>query len=56
MLGSAVLFALGHLPGYGTAALPVDLGPGCYCPAYPRLRPREVPAATHAVASVLAVI
>jgi membrane protease YdiL (CAAX protease family) len=56
VLGTAVLFALIHLPAYGLAAMPVDLGAalllswqryasGCW----------TVPAVTHAVANLLAV-
>jgi membrane protease YdiL (CAAX protease family) len=57
VLGSAVLFALVHLPAYGTAALPVDLGAGLLLSWQRHACGRwEVPAATHAVANLLAVI
>jgi membrane protease YdiL (CAAX protease family) len=57
VLGSAVLFALVHLPAYGTAALPVDLGAGLLL-SWQRFASGRwtVPAATHAVANLLAVI
>jgi len=56
VLGSATLFALVHLPAYGTAALPVDLGAGLLL-SWQRFASGRwtVPAATHAVANLLAV-
>jgi membrane protease YdiL (CAAX protease family) len=56
VLGSAVLFALVHLPAYGTAALPVDLGAGLLL-SWQRFASGRwtVPALTHAVANLLAV-
>ena len=55
--GSALLFALVHVPAYGPAAFPVDLGAGLLfgwqrwaCGTW------TVPAATHAAANLLAVI
>jgi len=56
VLGSAVLFALVHLPAYGTAALPVDLGAGLLL-SWQRFASGRwtVPAVTHAVANLLAV-
>jgi len=55
--GSAVLFALVHVPLYGAAAVPVDLGAGLLL-AWQRWASGRwtVPAATHAVANLLAVI
>jgi membrane protease YdiL (CAAX protease family) len=56
VLGSAVLFALVHLPAYGTAALPVDLGAGLLLSWQRSASGRwAVPAVTHAVANLLAV-
>jgi membrane protease YdiL (CAAX protease family) len=56
VLGSAVLFALVHLPAYGTAALPVDLGAGLLLSWQRSASGRwTVPAVTHAVANLLAV-
>jgi membrane protease YdiL (CAAX protease family) len=56
VLGSAVLFALVHLPAYGTAALPVDLGAGLLLSWQRSASGRwTVPAITHAVANLLAV-
>jgi uncharacterized protein len=56
VLGSAVLFALVHLPAYGTAALPVDLGAGLLLSWQRSASGRwTVPALTHAVANLLAV-
>jgi membrane protease YdiL (CAAX protease family) len=54
---SAVAFALMHLPSYGPAALPVDLGAGLLL-GWQRWASGHwtVPAATHAVANLLAVI
>jgi membrane protease YdiL (CAAX protease family) len=53
---TAVAFALIHLPLYGTAALPVDLGAGLLL-SWQRWASGTwaVPAATHAFANVLAV-
>ncbi len=53
----AVAFALMHLPSYGPAALPVDLGAGLLL-GWQRWASGHwtVPAATHAVANLLAVI
>jgi membrane protease YdiL (CAAX protease family) len=57
IVGSAVAFALLHVPLYGVAVLPVDLGAGLLlswqrwaCGTW------TVPAATHAAANLLAVI
>jgi membrane protease YdiL (CAAX protease family) len=56
VLGSAVLFALVHLPAYGTAALPVDLGAGLLLSWQRSASGRwTVPAVTHAVANLLVV-
>jgi membrane protease YdiL (CAAX protease family) len=56
VLGSAALFALVHLPAYGTAALPVDLGAGLLLSWQRSASGRwTVPAVTHAVANLLAV-
>jgi membrane protease YdiL (CAAX protease family) len=56
VVGSAVLFALIHLPAYGVAALPVDLGAGLLL-SWQRWASGTwtVPAATHALANLLAV-
>jgi membrane protease YdiL (CAAX protease family) len=56
VLGSAVAFALVHLPAYGTAALPVDLGAGLLL-SWQRFASGRwtVPAVTHAAANLLAV-
>jgi membrane protease YdiL (CAAX protease family) len=56
VLGSAMLFALVHLPAYGTAAIPVDLGAGLLL-SWQRFASGRwtVPAVTHAVANLLAV-
>jgi membrane protease YdiL (CAAX protease family) len=56
VLGSAALFALVHLPAYGTAALPVDLGAGLLL-SWQRFASGRwtVPAVTHAAANLLAV-
>jgi membrane protease YdiL (CAAX protease family) len=56
VLGSATLFALVHLPAYGTAALPIDLGAGLLL-SWQRFASGRwtVPAVTHAVANLLAV-
>ncbi len=55
--GSAVAFALVHIPSYGPAALPVDLGAGLLL-GWQRWASGgwAVPAATHAAANLLAVI
>ena len=54
---SAVAFALIHLPSYGPAALPVDLGAGLLLGWQRWASGRwTVPAATHAAANLLAVI
>jgi membrane protease YdiL (CAAX protease family) len=55
--GSALLFAAVHLPLYGVAALPVDLGAGLLF-SWQRWASGTwtVPAGTHAVANVLAVV
>jgi membrane protease YdiL (CAAX protease family) len=55
--GSALLFALVHLPAYGAAAFPVDLGAGLLL-SWQRWASGTwtVPAATHAVANLLAVL
>lgn len=54
---SALAFALVHLPPYGTAAFPVDLGAGLLL-SWQRWASGTwlVPAATHAAANLLAVI
>jgi uncharacterized protein len=55
--GSALLFALVHIPSYGPAALPVDLGAGLLFGWQRWASGRwTVPAATHAAANLLAVI
>jgi membrane protease YdiL (CAAX protease family) len=55
--GSALLFALVHIPSYGPAALPVDLGAGLLFGWQRWVSGRwTVPAATHAAANLLAVI
>ena len=55
--GAATLFALVHIPAYGLAALPVDLGAGLLF-GWQRWAAGTwtVPAATHAAANLLAVI
>ncbi len=57
VLGSALLFALVHVPLYGIAAFPVDLGAGLLL-SWQRWASGTwtVPAATHTVANVLAVL
>jgi membrane protease YdiL (CAAX protease family) len=57
IVGSAVLFALVHLPAYGTTAMPVDLGAGLLL-SWQRWASGTwtVPAATHAVANLVAVV
>ncbi len=54
---SAVSFALLHLPQYGVASFPVDLGAGLLL-SWQRAASRTwtVPAATHAFANLLAVL
>jgi membrane protease YdiL (CAAX protease family) len=55
--GSAVAFALIHIPGYGLPALPVDLGAGLLFGWQRWASGRwTVPAATHAAANLLAVM
>ncbi|MDP9342743.1 MAG: CPBP family intramembrane metalloprotease [Actinomycetota bacterium] len=55
--GSAVAFALIHVPTYGVAALPVDLGAGLVLSWQRWAGGRwEVPAATHALANLLVVV
>jgi membrane protease YdiL (CAAX protease family) len=55
--GAAVAFAVAHLPAYGVAALPVDLGAGLLF-GWQRWAAGTwtVPAATHVAANLLAVI
>jgi uncharacterized protein len=54
---SAAMFALVHVPSYGPAALPVDLGAGLLFGWQRWASGRwTVPAATHAAANLLAVI
>jgi membrane protease YdiL (CAAX protease family) len=57
IVGSASLFALVHLPAYGVAALPVDLGAGLLL-SWQRWASGSwtVPAATHAAANLVAVL
>jgi membrane protease YdiL (CAAX protease family) len=57
VVGSAALFALAHLPAYGVTALPVDLGAGLML-SWLRWASGTwtVPAATHAVANLAAVL
>jgi membrane protease YdiL (CAAX protease family) len=57
IVGSASLFALVHLPAYGVAALPVDLGAGLLM-SWQRWASGSwtVPAATHAAANLVAVL
>ena len=56
VVGSAVVFALVHLPGYGIAAMPVDLGAALLLSWQRYACGRwTVPAVTHAVANLLAV-
>jgi membrane protease YdiL (CAAX protease family) len=55
--GSALAFALIHVPLYGTAAFPVDLGAGLLLSWQRAATGRwSVPAATHALANLLVVI
>lgn len=55
VVASAALFALVHLPAYGTTALPVDLGAGLLL-SWQRWASGTwaVPAATHAAANLVA--
>ena len=57
VVGSALLFAAVHLPLYGAAALPVDLGAGLLF-SWQRWASGTwvVPAGSHAAANVLAVV
>jgi membrane protease YdiL (CAAX protease family) len=56
VVGSASVFALVHLPAYGVAALPVDLGAALLLSWQRYASGRwTVPAVTHAVANLLAV-
>jgi membrane protease YdiL (CAAX protease family) len=57
IIGSAVLFALVHLPLYGPSAMPVDLGAGLLF-GWQRWASGNwtAPAATHAAANILAMI
>jgi membrane protease YdiL (CAAX protease family) len=57
VVGSAVLFAAVHLPAYGVAAFPVDLGAGLLL-SWQRWASGTwtVPAATHAFANAVAVL
>jgi membrane protease YdiL (CAAX protease family) len=56
VVGSAVVFALVHLPAYGVAAMPVDLGAALLFSWQRYASGRwTVPAVTHAVANLLAV-
>jgi membrane protease YdiL (CAAX protease family) len=57
IVGSAAAFALLHVPFYGLSALPVDLGAGLLF-AWQRSESGtwSVPAATHTLANVLAVL
>jgi membrane protease YdiL (CAAX protease family) len=56
VVGSAVVFALIHLPSYGLAAMPVDLGAALLLSWQRYASGRwTVPAVTHAVANLLAV-
>lgn len=57
VIGSAVLFALVHVPLYGVAVLPVDLGAGLVF-GWQRWATGSwtVPAATHAAANLVAVL
>jgi membrane protease YdiL (CAAX protease family) len=57
VVGSAAAFALVHVPGYGIAALPLDLGAGVLLSWQRWATGRwEVPAATHLLANLLAAI
>jgi membrane protease YdiL (CAAX protease family) len=56
VVGTAVVFALVHLPAYGLAAMPVDLGAALLLSWQRYASGRwTVPAVTHAVANLLAV-
>jgi len=56
IVGSAVAFALVHVPAYGTSALPVDLGAGVLL-SWQRWASGTwtVPAATHSAANLMVV-
>jgi membrane protease YdiL (CAAX protease family) len=57
IVGAAVLFALVHVPAYGVAAFPVDLGAGLLFGWQRRAAGTwTVPAATHAAANLLVMI
>jgi membrane protease YdiL (CAAX protease family) len=56
VIGSAVVFAVVHLPAYGVAAMPVDLGAALLLSWQRYASGRwTVPAVTHVVANLLAV-
>ena len=56
VIGSAVVFAVAHLPAYGVAAMPVDLGAALLLSWQRYASGRwTVPAVTHVVANLLAV-
>jgi membrane protease YdiL (CAAX protease family) len=56
VIGSAVVFAVAHLPAYGLVAMPVDLGAALLLSWQRYASGRwTVPAVTHAVANLLAV-
>jgi membrane protease YdiL (CAAX protease family) len=56
VVGSALVFALVHLPAYGVAAMPLDLGAALLLSWQRYASGRwTVPAVTHAVANLLAV-
>jgi len=57
VVGSALLFAFVHVPGYGPAALPVDVGAGLLL-SWQRWACGDwrIPAATHVAANLLAVL
>jgi membrane protease YdiL (CAAX protease family) len=56
VVGTAVVFALAHLPAYGLVAMPVDLGAALLLSWQRYASGRwTVPAVTHAVANLLAV-
>ena len=56
VIGSAVVFAVAHLPAYGVVAMPVDLGAALLLSWQRYASGRwTVPAVTHAVANLLAV-
>jgi membrane protease YdiL (CAAX protease family) len=57
VVATAVLFALVHVPVYGTSALPVDLGAGLLFGWQRRLSGTwTVPATTHVVANLMTVL